>query len=116
MQAGFSNEFDFRYFLAIVFEAFNFKNVLEFFGENASRDVLTSSLSDHVGHFPIFWHEVKNVFHGSIFKVQRFRCTHARLDVTRAAEGSACHGNGNAKQCHKGNGEEYFADHASPFL
>jgi hypothetical protein len=48
MQADFSNEFDFRDFLAIVFEAFNFKNVLEFFGENASRDVLTSRLSDHV--------------------------------------------------------------------
>jgi hypothetical protein len=63
MQADFLNEFDFRYFLTIVFEAFNFKNVLEFLGENASGNVFTSRLSDHVGHFPIFWHKVKNVFH-----------------------------------------------------
>jgi hypothetical protein len=106
MQADFSNEFDFRDFLAIVFEAFNFKNVLEFFGKNASRDVLTSRLSDHVWHFPIFWHKVKNDFHDSIFKVQRLTCADSHFDVTRAAEGSACDGNGNAKQGKQGKGKE----------
>jgi hypothetical protein len=115
MQAYFSNEFYFCDFLAIMFKAFNFKNVIEFFGENASRDVLTRSLSDHVGHSPIFWHEVKNVFHKSIFKVQRFTCTHAHFDITGTAKRAACDGNGEAKQCHKGKGKEKVTDHAAPF-
>jgi hypothetical protein len=114
MQAVFSNEFDFCDFLAIVLEAFNFKNVLEFFGENASRDVLTRSLSDHVGHFPIFWHEVKNVFHGSRFKVQRLTGAEPCFDVTRAAKRAACNGNGKAQQGHQGKGKEKVTDHAAP--
>jgi hypothetical protein len=106
MQASFSNEFDFCDFLAIMFKAFNFKNALEFFGENASRDVLTRSLSDHVGHFPIFWHKVKNVFHGSIFKVHWFTGTHAHFKVTRPAECAARDGDAKAKQGKQGNGKE----------
>ena len=43
-------------------------------------------------------------FHGS--KVHGFTCTHARFDVTRPAECAACHGNGNAKAKHQGNGKE----------
>jgi hypothetical protein len=112
----FSNEFDFRYFLAIVFEAFNFENVLEFFGENASRDVLTRRFSDHVGHFAIFWHKVKNDFHGSIFKVQRFTCADSHLNIRRAAECAACDGDGKAQQGKQGKGKEQVAQgHASSF-
>jgi hypothetical protein len=114
MQADFSNEFDFCDFLAIAFVRLNFKNVLEFFGENAGRYVFTGRFSDHVGHFAIFWHKVKNDFHGSRFKVQGFTGAHARFDVTGPAEGSACDGNGKAQQGKQGKGKEKVADHATP--
>jgi hypothetical protein len=52
---------------------------------------------------------------GSRFKVQRFTCAGSHLDVTRTAEGPARDGNGKAQQGKQGKGEEYFADHASPF-
>jgi hypothetical protein len=113
MQAGFSNEFDFCDFLAIAFVRLNFENVIEFFGENASRDVLTSRFSDHVGHFAIFWHKVKNDFHDSIFKVQRLTSADSHFDIRRPAEGSACHCNGNGKQGKQGEAKEGFADHAA---
>jgi hypothetical protein len=106
MQADFSNEFDFCDFLAIAFVRLNFENVLEFFGENASRDVLTSRISDHVGNFAIFWHKVKNDFHDSIFKVYGFTCTDSHFDVRRPAKRAACDGNGKGKQGHKGKGKE----------
>jgi hypothetical protein len=114
MQADFSNEFDFCDFLPIVFEAFNFENVFEFFGKNAGRHVFASRISDHVGHFPIFWHEVKNVFHGSRFKVQRFTSAEPHFQVTRVAKHAACHGYGKAQQGHKGKGKAKVADHADP--
>jgi hypothetical protein len=49
-------------------------------------------------------------------KVQRLTGTEPCFDVTRVAEAPACDGDGKAKQCHKGNGKEGFADHAAPFL
>jgi hypothetical protein len=44
------------------------------------------------------------VFYGS--KVQWFGGSHAHFDIRRAAERAACHGNGQAKQSHKGKGKE----------
>jgi hypothetical protein len=106
MQADFSNEFDFRDFLAIAFVRLNFENVLECFWKDASGNVLTSRFSDHVGHFAIFWHKVKNDFHDSIFKVYGFACTDSHFDIRRPAEGSACDGNGKAQQGKQGKGKE----------
>jgi hypothetical protein len=53
---------------------------------------------------------------GSRFKVQRFTCTESCFDVTRAAKGSACDGDGNAKQGKQGKGKEKVGGfHASAF-
>jgi hypothetical protein len=51
------------------------------------------------------------------FKVQgsRFTCADSHFDVRRPAECAACHGNGKAKQGHKGKGKEWVTDHAAPF-
>jgi hypothetical protein len=108
MQADFSNEFDFCDFLAIAFVRLDFENVLECFWKDASGNVFTRRFSDHVGHFPIFRHKVKNDFHGSIFKVYGFRGTEPCFNITRPAEGPACDGDGKAKQGHKGKGKEKF--------
>jgi hypothetical protein len=54
------------------------------------------------------------VFYGSRFKVQRFRCTHAHLNIRRAAEAPACDGDGNAKANDKGKGKGKVTDHAAP--
>jgi hypothetical protein len=43
-------------------------------------------------------------FHGS--KAHGFTCTHAHFEIRRAAECTACHGNGKAKAKHQGKGKE----------
>jgi hypothetical protein len=116
MQADFSNEFDFCDFLAIAFVRLDFENVLECFWKDASGDVFTRRFSDHVGHFAIFWHKVKNDFHDSIFKVHGFTCADAHFDITRPAKYAACDGDGKAQQGKQGKGKEQVAQgHASSF-
>jgi hypothetical protein len=47
--------------------------------------------------------------------VERLTGAHAHFQVTRAAKGSACDGDGNAKANDKGKGKEKVADHATSF-
>jgi hypothetical protein len=52
---------------------------------------------------------------GSRFKVQRFGGSHAHFEVTRPAEGSACDGDGKAKQGKQGEEKGKVAQgHATP--
>ena len=99
MQADFLNEFDFCDFLAVALVRFDRKNVLKFFRENSRCDVFTRRVSDHVGHFAVVGHKVKNDFHGFLgLGFERLRVHLEHLKITRAAKASACDSYGQAKQ------------------